>query len=329
MPDLANIDALFAFMEQAGREFDAEPVDVCTHGLQCAALLETEAPDDIELQIAGLFHDLGSALAPGRSATHARTGAAAVAPLVGVRVARLVTGHDDAKRYLVTTEAHYRELLSPQSLATLRVQGGLMDPVERAAFERRPDFAAVLTLATRRRPSEGRRPARTGIGALAGPASRRCSAHRHPDGESDPDTVHSVRVLITNDDGVEAPGLHALALAVHRAGHDVMVVAPSGERSGSGAAIGRLHRGGPHACTEVSWPELPGVPVYAIDVPPAATVYAGALGAFGPRPDAVASGINPGMNYGHLVLHSGTVGAALTAAVDRNPRRCREHRLGR
>jgi 5'/3'-nucleotidase SurE len=37
-----------------------------------------------------------------------------------------------------------------------------------------------------------------------------------------------VRVLITNDDGVEAPGLHALAEAVHAAGHDVIVIAPSG-----------------------------------------------------------------------------------------------------
>jgi 5'-nucleotidase len=124
-----------------------------------------------------------------------------------------------------------------------------------------------------------------------------------------------VRVLITNDDGVEAPGLHALAEAVHAAGHDVIVVAPSGERSGSGAAIGRLHRAGPLACTQVTWAALPGVPVYAIDAPPAAAVYAGVLGAFGPPPDAVASGINPGANYGHLVLHSGTVGAALTAAA--------------
>jgi predicted HD phosphohydrolase len=146
VPELTSIDALFDFMKQAGQEFDAEPVDVCSHGLQCAALLDAEAPDDLELQIAGLFHDLGSALAPGRSATHARTGAAVLAPLFGMRVARLVTGHDDAKRYLVTTEANYRELLSPRSLATLRVQGGLMDPVERAAFERRPDFEAVLTL---------------------------------------------------------------------------------------------------------------------------------------------------------------------------------------
>jgi 5'-nucleotidase len=124
-----------------------------------------------------------------------------------------------------------------------------------------------------------------------------------------------MRVLVTNDDGVEAPGLHALAHALVEAGHDVIVVAPSGERSGSGAAIGRLHRGGPIAWTRVSWPDLPGVEVHALDVPPAAAVYAGCLGSFGPPPDVVASGVNPGMNYGHLVLHSGTVGAALTANV--------------
>ncbi|MFA5884877.1 MAG: 5'/3'-nucleotidase SurE [Acidimicrobiia bacterium] len=124
-----------------------------------------------------------------------------------------------------------------------------------------------------------------------------------------------MRVLVTNDDGVEAPGLLALTEAIAAAGHDVIVVAPSGERSGSGAAIGRLHRAGPIACTEVEWPSLPGIPVFALDAPPAATVYAGFLGTFGPPPDAVASGVNPGLNSGHLVLHSGTVGAALTAAA--------------
>jgi 5'-nucleotidase len=51
-------------------------------------------------------------------------------------------------------------------------------------------------------------------------------------------------VLVTNDDGVESPGLKALAVELHGAGNDVFVVAPSGERSGSGAAIGRLHRAG-------------------------------------------------------------------------------------
>jgi 5'-nucleotidase len=121
--------------------------------------------------------------------------------------------------------------------------------------------------------------------------------------------------LVTNDDGVEAPGVHALARAIAAAEHDVLVVAPSGERSGSGAAIGRLHRGGPVSWTEVDWPDLPDVIVHSVDLPPAAAVYAGCLGAFGAPPDIVASGVNPGLNYGHLVLHSGTVGAALTAAV--------------
>ena len=120
---------------------------------------------------------------------------------------------------------------------------------------------------------------------------------------------------MTNDDGVESPGIEALAAALAGAGHELLVVAPSGERSGSGAAIGRLHRSGPIACTDVEWPHLPGVRVHAIDASPAAAVYAGCLGAFGPGPDVVASGINPGANTGHLVLHSGTVGAALTAAA--------------
>lgn len=127
--------------------------------------------------------------------------------------------------------------------------------------------------------------------------------------------VRRVRILVTNDDGVEAPGLRALARAIATDGHDVIVVAPSGERSGSGAAIGRLHRGGPVRWTEVRWSGLPDVQVHSVDLPPAAAVYAGSLGAFGDPPDVVASGVNPGLNYGHLVLHSGTVGAALSAAV--------------
>jgi 5'-nucleotidase len=124
-----------------------------------------------------------------------------------------------------------------------------------------------------------------------------------------------MRVLLTNDDGIESPGVHTLASAVHAAGHDVLVVAPSGQCSGTAAAIGRLHRAGPLACTAVEWPDLPGIPVFALDTTPAAAVYAGVLGALGSAPDVVMAGINPGANTGHLVLHSGTVGAALTAQV--------------
>jgi 5'-nucleotidase len=124
-----------------------------------------------------------------------------------------------------------------------------------------------------------------------------------------------VRILVTNDDGVEAPGLRALARALVEAGHDVTVVAPDGEHSGAGASIGRLHRSGPIGRMTVEWPELPGVPVHALATTPAAAVYAGGLGSFGPRPELVASGVNRGLNTGHLALHSGTVGAALTGLV--------------
>ena len=49
-----------------------------------------------------------------------------------------------------------------------------------------------------------------------------------------------MRVVLTNDDGVDAPGLRALALACRSLGHDVLVVAPSEDLSGAGAAIGRI-----------------------------------------------------------------------------------------
>jgi 5'-nucleotidase len=123
-----------------------------------------------------------------------------------------------------------------------------------------------------------------------------------------------MRILVTNDDGVEAPGIRALAGALVRDGHDVTVLAPTTDRSGSGAAVGTVYGLGPAPIHTVEWPELPGVPVHSIDAPPGAAVLAACLGAFGDRPELIASGVNPGANTGHLVLHSGTVGAALTAA---------------
>jgi 5'/3'-nucleotidase SurE len=66
---------------------------------------------------------------------------------------------------------------------------------------------------------------------------------------------------------------------------------------------------------ERSYASLPGVPVYAVEAAPAYIVRAAAAGGFGPPPDVVISGINNGVNTGHAILHSGTVGAALTAAT--------------
>jgi len=123
-----------------------------------------------------------------------------------------------------------------------------------------------------------------------------------------------MRILVTNDDGVDSPGIHALAAALVRDGHDVIVVAPTDDRSGAGASIGRLHGSGPPPVEQRVWEELPDLAVHAIDAPPATGIFAACLGAFGDLPDLIASGINPGANTGHLVLHSGTVGATLTGA---------------
>src|SRR5262245_41834788 len=122
-----------------------------------------------------------------------------------------------------------------------------------------------------------------------------------------------MRVLCTNDDGINSPGLHALAHHLQRAGHDVLVAAPAEDLSGASASIGRLHAD--HRI-EMSAVDVPGPNVlrgYAISGPPGLAAMAACLGAFGDPPDVVVSGINSGLNTGHSVLHSGTVGAALTA----------------
>src|SRR5262249_13686636 len=126
-------------------------------------------------------------------------------------------------------------------------------------------------------------------------------------------SLHRVRILVTNDDGVDAPGILPLASALADDGHDVFVVAPSSDRSGSGAALGQFWGAQAPPVERVLWEARPDVPVPAIDAPPGTAVLAAVLGGFGERPDVVASGINPGANTGHLVVHSGTVGAALTA----------------
>lgn len=123
-----------------------------------------------------------------------------------------------------------------------------------------------------------------------------------------------MKVLVTNDDGVASPGLHALAAALVAAGHDVIVAAPDRDMSGSSAAIGQIHVDEEIEAAPVELPGLAGVRAYAVDGAPGLCVLAARLGGFGDPPDLVVSGINPGCNTGRAILHSGTVGAALTAA---------------
>src|SRR5579859_3853701 len=118
-----------------------------------------------------------------------------------------------------------------------------------------------------------------------------------------------VRILVTNDDGVDSVGLHVLARALRPLG-TVVVAAPDREYSGAGAGLGPLHLLQP----EIHRIDLDGVDdAWAVTGPPALCVMFARLGAFGPPLDLVVAGINPGANVGRAVYHSGTVGAALTA----------------
>ncbi len=124
---------------------------------------------------------------------------------------------------------------------------------------------------------------------------------------------------MTNDDGVHAPGLAALAHALGewvQEGPDrsVIVVAPLANHSGASSAVGTVYERSSIAYRAVRVPGAESVPAYGLDASPALTVIIGALGGFGTRPDLVVSGINLGANVGRSVLHSGTVGAVLTGA---------------
>lgn len=117
-----------------------------------------------------------------------------------------------------------------------------------------------------------------------------------------------MRILVTNDDGILAPGILPLARAMTEHG-DVTVIAPDSEYSGAGAAIGAIWDRQPH----VTRHHLDGIAeAWAVNGPPALAVMYARLGAFGPPFDLVVSGINPGANVGRSVYHSGTVGACLS-----------------
>lgn len=139
-------DALLATLEGGVGTDDGECVTVLAHSLQCAQLLAEQVPDDLELQIAGLVHDLGTLLSPGTPSRHAAIGALAVRPLLGERVAALVARHDDAKRFLVTTDPAYRARLSHRSIATLEEQGGCLTEEETRHFAADPNFESWITL---------------------------------------------------------------------------------------------------------------------------------------------------------------------------------------
>lgn len=119
-----------------------------------------------------------------------------------------------------------------------------------------------------------------------------------------------MRILITNDDGINAPGLKVLeAIAQDIAGPDgeVWTVAPAFEQSGVAHCISYTH---PTMIAELS-PRR-----FAAEGSPADCVLAGLFHVMkDARPDLVLSGVNRGNNAGENVLYSGTIGGAMEAAL--------------
>jgi 5'-nucleotidase len=117
-----------------------------------------------------------------------------------------------------------------------------------------------------------------------------------------------MRILVTNDDGIFAPGIQHLARAMDGLG-EIVVIAPDQEFSGSSAAIGAIWESHPH----VTRYEFDGVAeAWALNGPPALCAMYARFGAFGAPFDLIVSGINPGANVGRSVYHSGTIGACLS-----------------
>lgn len=124
-----------------------------------------------------------------------------------------------------------------------------------------------------------------------------------------PGTATSLEVLLTNDDGVDSPGLPVMAEALRAAGHRVVVVAPRTQQSGTGAHV---------SFGDVTL-ERHSDDVWSVDGRPADAVLVALQSVLITPPDVVVAGPNFGQNLGQNVVNSGTVGAAVMAVQENVP----------
>ncbi len=119
-----------------------------------------------------------------------------------------------------------------------------------------------------------------------------------------------MRILVVNDDGIQAPGIRKLAELARQFG-EVTVAAPKSQCSGMS------HRITVNLGMEIAKVDFPveGVEAYSIDGTPADCVKLAIRNILKEKPDVVFSGINKGYNIGYEILYSGTVGAAMEALV--------------
>lgn len=122
-----------------------------------------------------------------------------------------------------------------------------------------------------------------------------------------------MRILLANDDGISARGLHVLAQALSKMA-EVFIVAPDRERSGTGHSI---------TVFDPIWVDnftpQDGISGWVVGGTPADCVKMGISRLLDPAPDLIVSGINKGANLGTDVLYSGTVSAAVEGVINGIP----------
>lgn len=167
---MSVLDEIFALYAARGSAaYFGEAVSMTEHGLQAAHFAELEGASETAIA-AALLHDIGHLIAKVPDdiadwrvdARHEATGARWLRERFGPDVAEPVRLHVRAKRYLCTTDPTYFSQLSPASVVTLKLQGGLLSAEEVASFEAEPgcreavvvrrcdDRGKVAGLATRR-----------------------------------------------------------------------------------------------------------------------------------------------------------------------------------
>jgi phosphonate degradation associated HDIG domain protein len=140
--------------DSGGEQYFGEAVSKLEHAVQCAWHARQAGADE-ELVLASLLHDIGHLFDVEGTVRDERVGVVNHDEVgeqwllergFSPRLARLVGGHVDAKRYLTATNEAYLSRLSPASVETLKLQGGPMEEGDAAEFAAEPELRDMLRL---------------------------------------------------------------------------------------------------------------------------------------------------------------------------------------
>ncbi len=143
LPHIAGL-----FRDHGTAYYGGEAISQTAHALQCAQLAE-QAGESEALIVAALLHDVGHLMLAESSTTdmrHQEAAADALARLFGTEVTEPIRMHVAAKRYLCAVDPEYFDTLSPASVHSLQLQGGVYDGDQAEAFSAKPHALEAVRL---------------------------------------------------------------------------------------------------------------------------------------------------------------------------------------